>query len=109
MLRTKSFNREIFPLIDEKFRSVCEKQKDNNVNVSLVGVAKKNAVLNRLSVALELEETFHEKFPCYVEVPKDIEEECYNHDKAWLDTLETGEPDEDGKYRYESMGEAIFG
>ena len=104
MLRTKSFKREIFPFIDKKFRSVCERQKGNNVNIALVGVAKKNAVLSRLSVALELEETFHKPFPCYVEVPKDIEEECYNRDKAWLDTLETGEPDEDGKYRYESMG-----
>ena len=104
MLRTKSFKREIFPFIDKKFRSICERQKSKNVNIALVGVAKKNAVLSRLSVALELEETFHKRDPCYVEVPKDIEEECYNHDKAWLDTLETGEPDEDGKYRYESMG-----
>lgn len=104
MLRTKSFNREIFPLIDKKFRSVCERQKNNNVNIAIVGVAKKNAVLSRLSVALELEETFHKPFPCYVEVPRDIEEECYNRDRAWLDTLETGEPDETGKYQYESMG-----
>ena len=104
MLRTKSFKKEIFPLIDEKIRSICKRQKDNNVNISIVGVAKTNAVLSRLSVALELEETFHKPFPCYVEVPRDIEEECYNRDRAWLDTLETGEPDEDGKYRYESMG-----
>ena len=104
MLRTKSFSRKIFPKIDKKIREVCEKQKNNHVNVSIVGVAKQSAVLSRLAIALELEETFHRPFPCYVEVPKDIESKCYNFDRTWLDTLETSEPNEDGNYRYQSMG-----
>lgn len=104
MLRTKSFKRIIFPLIDERIRTACDEHKKKHVNVSLVGVAKQNAVLSRLAVALELEETFHKPYPCYVEVPYDIENECYNFDRTWGDTLETSEPNEDGNYLYQSMG-----
>ena len=78
------------------------------MNVSIVGVAKQSAVLSRLSVALELEETFHKPFPCFVQVPKDIEEECYNYDRTRLDTLETSEPNEDGKYLYQSIGKLFL-
>ena len=108
MLRTKSFKREVFPHIDKKIREVCAKHKKNHVNVSIVGVAKQSAVLSRLAVALELEETFHKPFPCYVKVPKDIEEKCYNFDRTWLNTLETSEPNEDGNYLYQSMGKLFL-
>jgi len=77
LLRTKSFKRTIFPLIDSRIRAVCKEHKKNNINVSIVGVAKQSSVLSRLSVALELEEVFHKPFPCYVEVPRNIEEDCY--------------------------------
>ena len=70
LLRTKSFKREIFPKIDQKIRDICKKHKSNNINVSIIGVAKQSAVLSRLAVALELEETFHKPFPCYARVPE---------------------------------------
>ena len=104
LLRTKSFKREIFPKIDRNIRNVCAEHKKKHVNVSIVGVAKQSAVLSRLAVALELEQTFHKPYPCYVRVPSEIEAECYNFDRTWLDTLETSEPDENGEYRYQSMG-----
>lgn len=104
MLRTKSFKRNIFPKIAERILTICKEHKKKHVNVSIVGVAKQSAVLSRLAVALELEETFHKPYPCYVEVPKDIEKECYNYDKTWLDTMETSEPNEEGNYLYQSMG-----
>ncbi|MCX8081666.1 MAG: hypothetical protein N3F09_10570 [Bacteroidia bacterium] len=108
MLRTKSFKRDIFPKIDHLIREAYKEHKKRNITVSMVGVAKQNAVLSRLSVALELEETFHKPYPCYVQVPKDIEEKCYNFDRTWLDTLETSEPNEDGKYLYQSMGKLFL-
>jgi hypothetical protein len=104
LLRTKSFKRQIFPIIDQKIRDICAEHKKKNVNVSIVAVAKQSSVLSRLAVALEIEETFHKPFPCYVEVPTDIEAECYNFDRTWLDTLETSEPNEDGSYLYQSIG-----
>ena len=108
MLRTKSFNREIFPKIDRLVREAYKKHKRKKITVSMVGVAKRNAVTSRLSVALELEETLHKPYPCYVKVPDDIEAECYNFDTRWTDTFETGELDKDGKYFYQSMGKLFL-
>lgn len=108
LLRTKSFKRKIFPQIDQRIREVCAEHKKKHVNVSIVGVAKQSAVLSRLAVALELEETFNKLFPCYAQIPKDIEEECYNFDRTWLDTLETSEPDEKSEYLYQSMGKLFL-
>lgn len=108
MLRTKSFKRNIFPQLDKLIRGAYQEHKKKNITVSMVGVAKQSAVLSRLSVALELEETLHKPYPCYVRVPEDIEEKCYNFDRTWLDTLETSEPDEEGNYLYQSMGKLFL-
>lgn len=108
MLRTKSFKRKIFPQLDQLIREAYQEHKKKNITVSIVGVAKQSAVLSRLSVALELEETLHKPYPCYVRVPEDIEAKCYNFDRTWLDTLETSEPDEDGTYLYQSMGKLFL-
>lgn len=108
MLRTKSFKRNIFPQLDKLIRGAYQEHKKKNITVSMVGVAKQSAVLSRLSVALELEETLHKPYPCYVRVPEDIEEKCYNFDRTWLDTLETSEPDEDGTYLYQSIGKLFL-
>lgn len=108
LLRTKSFKRSIFPQIDKLIRKVCSEHKEKHVNVSIVGVAKQSSVLSRLAVAIELEEVFHKPFPCYVSVPSEIEEECYNFDRTWLDTLETSEPDESGQYLYQSIGKLFL-
>jgi len=108
MLRTKSFKRKIFPQLDQLIREAYQEHKKENITVSMVGVAKQSAVLSRLSVALELEETLHKPYPCYVRVPEDIEAKCYNFDRTWLDTLETSEPDEEGTYLYQSMGKLFL-
>lgn len=104
LLRTKVFRREVFPLLDKRLRDGVEAHATRNVRLSIVGVAKQSAVLGRLAVALELEATFHRPYPCFVRVPKAIEEECYNFDRTWLDTLETAEPTEDGRILYQSAG-----
>jgi len=117
LLRTKSFKREIFPKIDAKIREGIEKHKRKNVNISIVGVAKQSAVLSRLAVALELEGVFHKPFPCYAEVPREIEMECYNYDRTWLDTYETiqeynekarEEGSSEKPYLYQSMGQMFL-
>lgn len=105
LLRTKSFTRDVFPIIDQKLRAGIDEHARRNVALSLVGVAKQSAVLSRLAVALELEETFHKPFPCYARVDEDIEAECYNFDRTWLDTYETAEPDDQGRQLYQSMGQ----
>jgi len=104
LLRTKSFTRDVFPLMDQRLRDGIAAHADRNVQLSLVGVAKQSAVLGRLAVALELEATFHKSFPCYVRVDDDIEEECYNFDRTWLQTFETAEEDDTGRRLYQSFG-----
>lgn len=104
LLRTKSFKREIFPQIDQRIRDGIQRHESRNVNLSLVGVAKQSAVLGRLAVALELEGSFHKPFACYVEVPEDIEADCYNFDLTWLKTYETADLQDDGRKLYQSLG-----
>lgn len=104
LLRTKSFTRNAFPLIDSRIRQGVVEHASRNITLSIVGVAKQSAVLSRLAVALELEETFHRPYPCYVQVDEDIEADCYNFDRTWLDTYETSDPNDDGKKMYQSMG-----
>ncbi len=104
LLRTKSFTRAVFPKIDVKLREGVRRHGAQNVRLSLVGVAKQSAVLGKLALALELEATFHRDFPCYVRVPVEIEEDCYNFDRTWLDTYESSEPDDRGRKLYQSFG-----
>ncbi len=104
LLRTKSFSRDMFPLLDRKIHDGIAAHKDKNVQLSLVGVAKQSAVLGRLAVALELEATFHKDYPCYVQVEEDIEAECYNFDRTWLQTYETTDEDDTGRRLYQSLG-----
>ena len=104
LLRTKSFRREVFPDIDRRLREGVEAHLKRNVRLSLVGVAKQSAVLGQLAVALELEATFHRDYPCYVQVPDDIEADCYNFDRTWLDTYETSDADDEGRKLYQSLG-----
>jgi hypothetical protein len=104
LLRTKTFKREVFPEIDRILAEGVAAHADRNVKLSIVGVAKQSAVLSRLAVALELEATFHRPYPCFVRVPRDIEEACYYYDRTWLDTAETTTPTDDGKMLYQSLG-----
>jgi hypothetical protein len=108
LLRTKSFKREVFPKIDQKLQAGIAAHAQKNVHLSLVGVAKQSAVLGRLAVALELEGTFHRDYPCYVKVDEDIEADCYNFDRTWLDTFETSEPDDEGRRLYQALGKMFL-
>ena len=104
LLRTKSFSRGMFPLLDEKIRDGVAAHAQKNVQISIVGVAKQSAVLGRLAVALELEATFHKNYPCYVRVDRDIEKECYDFDSSWFETYETTEENASGRRLYQSLG-----
>lgn len=108
LLRTKSFRRDVFPKIDQKLRAGIAAHRARNVSLSLVGVAKQSAVLGRLAVALELEAAFHKEYPCYVQVDTDIEADCYNFDRTWLETYETSEPEDDGTKLYQALGKMFL-
>lgn len=100
LLRTKSIKRETFPKLDSAFRSAFEgKASLGKRRVFLLGVAKTSAILSKLSLAMMLEGTFDRDYPCYAEVPKELEAKCYNYD-TWLETASS----DDEAQSYESFG-----
>ena len=103
LLRTKTIKRETFPKLDQAFRSACEYQTgQKGRQVHLLGVAKTSAVLSKLTLAMKLEGTFDRNYPCYAEVPRDLEAKCYNYDRTWLETIEDRGNDE--RPLYQSFG-----
>ena len=82
LLRTKSLKRNVVKKLGKSFENAY---KENNT--LLLGVAKKSQVLNYISLAMSLEGTFHKSYPCYCEVPTDIERASYN----WADTWQQGD------------------
>ncbi len=103
LLRTKTLKRETFPKLDRAFRSIFEDQLiSGKRNVFLLGVAKTSAVLSKLSLAMLLEHTFDRNFPCYTEVPKELEAKCYNFDRTWLETA--SDIVKSQEQRYQSFG-----
>ncbi len=103
LLRTKVFKLDVFPKLDNAFRRIYEEQvKKGKHRVYLVGVAKTSAVLSKLSLALLLEGVFDKEYPCYGEVPKNLEASCYNFDRTWLNTFEDMKAG--ATHRYQSFG-----
>ncbi len=107
LLRTKSIKNTLFPIIDKHIKNKClEHQRQKNININIVGVAKESAVISRLSIALALENVFRLPYPCYVKVPDDVEQYCYNYDRTWFNTFE---PSENGEnLKYSSMGKLFL-
>ena len=103
LLRTKTLKRRTFPKLDAAFHRIFESQDARGKRkVFLLGVAKTSAVLSKLSLAMMLERTFHRHYPCYAEVPQDLEAKCYNYDRTWLDT--GYDIPDDGSQLYQSFG-----
>ena len=103
LLRTKTLKRETFPRLDRAFRTVSEAQTGlGKRRVFILGVAKTSAVLSKLSLAMLLEGIFDRDYPCYAEVPKELEAKCYNFDRTWLETA--SDNDADGRQLYQSFG-----
>ena len=107
LLRTKSFRLNIFQTIKQKIQAGINRHTEINVALSIVGVAKQSAVLSRLAVALELESTMYKPFPCYVQVPDDIEKDCYNIDSHWFSDYDSPNTDEK-RGLFHSMGKMFL-
>ena len=98
-LRSRVFSSSAFCALDQKFREAFARHKENNITLSLVGIAKSSVLLSRLSAALILEGVLEQERPCRVHVPREVAEKFY--ERRWLDTMETAAPGSE----YLSMGD----
>ena len=77
-LRSKVFAKDLF----QRYRVGIQEGIDRHLSKSrrriyLVGVAKHSKVLTRYRLAMALEHVMQSPFPCYVEIPRELEEKAY--------------------------------
>src|SRR6184192_2462161 len=80
LLRSLALRKEILPKLGRSFEEAYREKGS-----LLVGVAKRSKVLNYLSLALALEGTLRKSYPCFCEVPKEIEREAHRQWRSWLE------------------------
>jgi hypothetical protein len=76
-LRSKVFKGTLFKRYGELLADAVEKQKRNRRNLFLVGVAKHSAVLARYRLALKIKRILRGHYPCYVRIPRELEQKAY--------------------------------
>jgi len=77
-LRSKVFAGELFVAFRKGLLEGIEEQmKKNRRRLYLVGIAKHSKVLQRYRLAMALEGVLRQDYPCYVEVPRDLEAKAY--------------------------------
>ncbi|MFQ5910754.1 MAG: DNA double-strand break repair nuclease NurA [Thermoplasmata archaeon] len=85
LLRTKALRKEIIAKLAKSFEDAYKDQGS-----LLVGVAKRSKVLNYLSLALALEGTFRKEYPCFCEIPREIERTAHPWWRTWLEDFTFG-------------------
>lgn len=79
LLRSKVFSKGLFPRLRLGIEEGIKRNKESNRNVYIVGLAKHSSVLEKYRLAMLIENVLNNKYPCYVEVPREIERKVY----AW--------------------------
>lgn len=78
LLRSKVFTDTLFrQLLDKLQEAIEEHATQNRRKIYLVGFAKHSKVLSRYRLAMSLENIMTTNYPCYVEIPRDIEARAY--------------------------------
>lgn len=80
LLRSKVFSGEYFRhLLSGIEVAIEEHRKKTRRRIYLVGLAKHSKVISRYRLAMQLENVMNSAYPCYVEIPRDVEGKAY----AW--------------------------
>lgn len=78
LLRSVVFADRLFRRYREGIQEGIDRQfRTSRRRLYLVGIAKNSKVLSRYRLAMALEEVLQSPFPCYVEIPRDLEEKAY--------------------------------
>ena len=77
-LRSQIFAKDLFRKYREGIQEGIDRQFESyRRRLYLVGVAKRSKVLDRYRLAMALERVMQSSFPCYVEIPRELEEKAY--------------------------------
>lgn len=78
LLRSKIFAGDLFTTLCGLFREGIERaRRARRRKLYLVGIAKHNAVITRYRLAMALEGIMTGAYPCYVQIPYEVEETAY--------------------------------
>lgn len=78
LLRSKVFTGKLFRDLLNKLREAIQEHFiQNRRRIYLIGLAKHSKVLSRYRLAMSLESVMTESYPCYVEIPREIETKAY--------------------------------
>jgi len=78
LLRSKIFQGEKFIELRNKLKhAISEMEKKQRRRVFIVGVAKHSKVLARYRLAMALEDILTDKYPAYLQVPRELEKKAY--------------------------------
>lgn len=77
-LRSKVFSGTLFSRLCEGINEAIEHhRRQHRRHLHVVGVAKHSKVIQRYRLAMALEGIMRQEYPCYVEIPRDIEAKAY--------------------------------
>lgn len=77
-LRSYAFAKDLFLKYREGIQEGIDRQFEaHRRRIYLVGVAKRSKVLSRYRLAMALEKVMQSSFPCYLEIPRELEEQTY--------------------------------
>jgi hypothetical protein len=109
-LRSKVFRGENFRKYVAKLKeSVEDQHRQRRRRVFLTGVAKHSKVLQRYQLAMSLEGVMRHTYPCYVEVPRNIELKAYKWHEYARGEAEAAEGGEANKFVAGRMHFVKFG
>lgn len=98
-LRSKIFAKDFFRRYREGIQEGIDRLFNaNKRRIYLVGIAKHSKVLSRYRLAMALEKVMQSPFPCYVEVPRELEEKSYIWSEYARDDERVTEGGEVNKY-----------
>lgn len=81
-LRSKMFAGTLFSKYRQGLEDGIRRQfEKNRRRIYICGIAKRSAVLQTYRVAMALEGVMRNAYPCYIEVPENIEERVYKWDE----------------------------
>jgi hypothetical protein len=109
-LRSKLFARDLLIKMKNNINDAIRKQfKNYKRRLYVVGFAKHTKVLTRYQLAMHLEDIMQEPYPCYLQIPRDIEAKAYKWSEYARGSEVSGDEGEAPKFVMGTMYFVRFG